>query len=518
MKRTMDQAQRSFSEKLARIPDGKWSEVKYVVERMPGEREAYPIQVNLTKQGDRLIADNYGTHPQVVGPLPFTYSGFAGSILAAFAITTLYEQLFALGGAERQIEYRAEPGTLTCVNYPAAVSGSVANIMTNFAAAQACIARMLACDPELSKDVLAGAAEWPLALIAGTDDRGNYFGSSILDPCGQGGGARSWTDGVNTGGMAVSPLSRLLNVEDVEQWYPIIYLYRRELAESGGHGRFRGGVGLDWAITPYHAGAIEIATNTGGLGLAATNGEGLMGGYPAVAHTLRLTQGTNLSEWFADGRVPTDIEKLKSQSSRALRGKTNSTPLNEGDVFSGTVVGGGGFGDPLDRDLGLLAADLAASYLSLESAHVVYGVVLADDGTIDADATDTRRAALREERRAWPLVAELHPDERAEDPLSATGEPARAVHESVVLRDEGSERILACAKCEQPLGGARSNYKRALALSEEPITIIPGAPDPAEIIDRAIVFRRYCCPGCQTLMTTEVVREGDPIIEDMLLA
>ena len=58
---------------------------------------------------------------------------------------------------------------------------------------------------------------------------------------------------------------KLLNVEDVEQFYPVVYLYRQELRDSSGAGRYRGGVGMKFAFTPYRAREASAITNTGGM-------------------------------------------------------------------------------------------------------------------------------------------------------------------------------------------------------------------------------------------------------------
>jgi N-methylhydantoinase B len=80
-----------------------------------------------------------------------------------------------------------------------------------------------------------------------------------------------------------------------------------------------------------------------------------------------------------------------------LPGKVSGFPLEPGDVVIMESSGGGGFGDPLDRDPALVAADLAEGYVTPAVAEAVYGVVVTG-GAIDAAATAARRAALRAAR------------------------------------------------------------------------------------------------------------------------
>jgi N-methylhydantoinase B len=253
MRRILDNAQRSFAEKLTAIPDGTWSEIRYFDERLPGDRHTYRMQVNVTKKGDRLRVDNEGTDEQVEGPNNFVFAGFAGSVMAVTSVMMLYEHMFSIGGAERQIDFEPTPGLLSCCDYPAAVSGGVMNIICHMNALMNVFSRMLATVPEFRRDPMTSGPEWPLLVFEGTDDRGNYFGQALMDPMAMGSGARSFKDGVDTSGAPWSPLVKLLNVEGSEQWYPVLYLYRRELVDGGGAGRWRGGTGMEFAVTPYRA-------------------------------------------------------------------------------------------------------------------------------------------------------------------------------------------------------------------------------------------------------------------------
>lgn len=514
MRRILDQSEKSFRETLARIPDGTWSARRYVDQRLPGDRDTFAIQVNMTKRGDRLIIDNDGTDPQQVGSISFPFVLFAGSTLATLSVSMLYEQMFSVGGAERAIEYRMTPGTLSCADYPSAVAGSIMCGMTLISACQACVSGMLACDPEMAGDAIAAAPEWPLWVVAGSDDEGNYYGQALLEGMGQGSGARPELDGVNTSGPYWSPLSLLLNCESVEQWYPLVYLYRRELEDSGGAGRSRGGVGLSFAITPFRAESMTMVTNTGGLGSSACNSEGLFGGYPLPAGTTRLLKETNLGEVFAAGRVPADIDEVDAAESALIAGKSNGTDIGPGDIVEFTVMGGGGYGDPLRRDPDKVVRDVADGYVSGEAARDCYAVVLDDAGAVDQAATEAARLEVLRERSAWSPVGG-----GAEDELPKPGPTIGPVH-GVINACEGDEQgaILACAQCGHGICRADDDYKQHSLMSAVAVTTLPGAPfDPKLFIDDEIQFVRYCCPNCQTLFTTEVVREKDTALADMRL-
>ncbi|WP_198351332.1 hydantoinase B/oxoprolinase family protein [Flavisphingomonas formosensis] len=514
MRRVIDNAQQSMRDKLSRIPDGRWSQVRYFDERMPGDRSSYRVQVNLTKKGDRLIVDNEGTDTQVEGPLNFVFAAFAGQFLGVVAVTMLYEQMFSTGGAERQIDFEMTPGLISCADYPAAISGGVMSVVVHTNALMQAIGAMLACVPELKSDVIAAGPGWPMLVLAGSNDAGGYFGTALMDAVAMGSGARSNRDGVDTGGATWSPLMKLLNAEEVEQFYPIVYLYRRELEDSAGAGRYRGGVGMKFAFTPYRAREISAITNTGGQDNSTHGAAGLFGGWPSPTCHYLVRKGTNLAEMFARRQMPSAIGDLASEEDHLLRGKSNGTVLRTGDVVEGTFMGGGGYGDPLLREPEAVARDVAMGYVSADAATRIYGVMRTADGAADPAATEACRHALREKRKQWKAAG---PGGRGARITPASGEPPRLVHEYVAARDEGGQRVLACAICGHVLGDYTGNYKEGLLVNIAPVTDIPMVGDPALFIDEPVEFRQYCCPGCQTQMATDVMCAREPIFAELTL-
>lgn len=503
MRLMVDQAQENFRKKLLSIPDGTWTETRYIDEPMPSSRTTQRTRLSVTKTGDRLMISNEGTDAQTPGTNGIPFVTWAGSITGIVSVSMLYEQLFAYGGSERQIDYDAHPGTLTCVDYPAAVSGGILHAVTMMNAMQAILSRMMAAAEDLKGDIVAPCAEFMLPVLIGFNDRGEYFGQAILDGFACGSGARSFGDGIDTGGPNFSPLSMILNVEQLEQWYPILCLYRRSDPDSGGAGKWRGGNGLRLGVTPYRAQTMDVVTNTGGQGATSQNGQGLLGGLPSPASHYVIRKQTGLTAMMSDKRLPQTAFDIAAEETIWLSPKSNGTPLHSGDIFEFRVGGGGGYGDPLDRDPDLVARDVQLGAISADAARAIYGV--------DPDDRDAR-TKVREARRGWKRQ-----EQEARQSVSATGEAERPVHEYVVAADRDGERILACSKCGERLGGYSESYKNGALVGEIPVAHIPTAPDPARFLDDEMVLRLFACPGCLTQISAEVVRAGEPVFEEMQL-
>ncbi|BBZ15637.1 hydantoinase B/oxoprolinase family protein [Mycobacterium branderi] len=516
MRRILDNAQKAFARKLERIPDCVLSEVLYFDENLPGDRTTHRVQFNITKRGSRLLVDNVGTDDQSEGPNGFTYTNFVGIVLGVTGQTLLHEHTFSVGGAERQIDFHPLPGKLTCVDHPAAVSGGVLNISSCYERLRNIFTRLMINDPELAHDASVSGPDTPLTVIAGTNDRGNFFGTALTEACGFGGGARSHMDGVETCGSSSDPLIRMPNVEDSEQFYPILVLYRRQAEDTGGAGRWRGGVGNEVAITPYRAGGIEIITNAAGQSVSTNQAAGVFGGYPSpTAHYQMLTQ-TDLAKHWECKHMPRTVDELERAERLRLRGKSNGTPFRDGDALLLVVCGGGGYGDPLEREPSKVGYDVAGGYVSADAALRVYGVAIADSGDVDFAATSRRRNEIRAERGRWRPAAEFFGEPVPALTSPATGAPPRPVHEYLIERDEARHRVLACARCGVVLTDYRANYKLALLVEQADVSLIPTVGDPRVFLDEDMVFRRYCCPACQVLMSTEVVRAAEPALAEVL--
>ena len=89
-------------------------------------------------------------------------------------------------------------------------------------------------------------------MLAGQRENGRTFVNLFTDSIG-GGGARSYRDGIDTCGNLVSPNYGIPNAERIESLFPLLYVYRRQTAETAGAGQYRGGVGLEYMVIPYGA-------------------------------------------------------------------------------------------------------------------------------------------------------------------------------------------------------------------------------------------------------------------------
>jgi N-methylhydantoinase B len=398
MRRTMDDAQSRLRAKLRELPDGSWSSVAHQDSARSGDRGIYKIVLNLTKTGDRLRFDFTGTDPQVDGLINCTLTGLRGGIMPVLLTMLCGDIPWAPGGIWRCVDIVSEPGTINNCTFPAGIGkASVASGWATTNVATECLAGLLDAHPEHRRRLMSVCCgTWDFALLAGVDQRGGGFVTMLCDSMAGGLGARSDSDGVDTGGLACIPMGRVADVEMNEFAFPMLYLWRREEADSGGPGRFRGGVGASSCFIPYDSplGGVHLVVSAPGkaLPLAA----GLSGGLPAGTQHDVLLRGTGVHGELARGRIPSTLDDLGGD--RELLPAHHETDLGSDDVYFTHWQGGGGYGDPLLREPAAVEVDVLAHKVSREGAADVYGVVLDDTGQVDADATAHRRRVLRRRR------------------------------------------------------------------------------------------------------------------------
>ncbi len=300
-------------------------------------------------------------------------------------------------GVNRAITVKSDPGTILHVAWPGGVSKATTSAtQTMINLADNALGKLLAASPEHRQRTM---ANWVGSLtteeLAGLDQRGDPFYAVALDTYFGGAGARSWKDGIDTGGYVGSILELAPNAEAYELQYPLLYLFRRHQPDSGGAGRFRGGTGctLSYVIhdvqrLPYklpHASGAEHPESVG-----------ISGGGPSQTNQFVIKRNTDVRARLADGEIPQDLAGLGGELEPLS--VITQTFMAGDDVFQVQTQSGGGYGDPLERDPSRVLADLESGVVTVEGAREMYGVVIAAFKVEEA-ATVALRDAVRVRRR-----------------------------------------------------------------------------------------------------------------------
>ena len=509
MKRIIDNAESAFLKKLEQIPDGKWSDRTYVEACRPGDRRTHRVMITLEKRGNNLIFDNDGTADQD-GAMNATYSGWRGSVMVAINELLAWDQYFAVGGALRHIEFDPTPGTLNCANFPASVSTAPTQAMEiSLYPAYNVISKMLYTVPEFRADIMGigGTSQWPATIFRGIDQWGERYGYLLIDPIGGAIGAFAQGDGINTGGQSRTPIGQLPNVEHNEQNFPLLVLYRKELPDSGGAGRFRGGLSAETCFIPHNT--KEIVQDTLSSGNATPTSTGMMAGYPSTTNAYAFVRDSDIFERLKQGRMIEDISEVKGREEH-LELRQENFVQKPADVYAVRWSGGGGFGDPMRREPALVQHDLEHYNITPEAARGIYGAVLDANGQVDAAATERNREAVRAGR-----VARL---KGARAAVKAAGAVIAHATDNLQVRRNGHAPHWACAHCATDLGPLSANYKDGCLREDAPVSASnPLVGEPRRFVDDDVAFRRFYCPGCGSEIENEIAVTRDEPLHDIVL-
>jgi N-methylhydantoinase B len=248
-------------------------------------------------------------------------------------------------------------------------------------------------------------------------------------------------------------------------------------------------------------------TASGGVGVTA--GMGLYGGMPSCPNYYGFVRGTGIREALSAGRVPSHLDEIEGEV-ESLPGKSSGAMQGPEDVYVMHATAGAGYGDPIRRDPAAVLLDVALGRATLAGAERMYGVRIAD-GEVEADRTRRLRAQI--------AVARL---ERAEgDAHSATRHAVEAVHQigahfGVVAI--GDSLRFTCTECGNDLADARGNYKDGCRFSDRPLeetNMLAVAPE--QWVDAPVVLREFYCPGCATILDSEMTSRGAPSLRDTTL-
>ncbi len=345
---------RSF---ITSLPDGDYTGVDYLDDDGFTD-DPIKLQVNVHKWGDVMKVDFEGSSPQVRGNINCPYSCSEGAVhYVLVGMTDPYMPINS--GCFRPIEVDTGDGLITSPRPPTAVTARSQTM------AKVTEAVLKALAPIAPNRVVAGSHGQATTcnFVGIHPETGRRF--SYVEIQGGGCGARPDKDGADGQDLH---MGRFMNtpVEAVELEFPVTIERYEFRPDSGGAGKWRGGISLRRDIR-FHT-DVTFARYSDRRKFAP---QGLFGGKEGSKAQMFLNPGTDKEE----------IPKSKGVS-----------PIKAGDLLSIRLPGSGGYGKPWERDPGRVSWDVINSKVSLRSAREDYLVVLNEDLTVNEDETRALRA------------------------------------------------------------------------------------------------------------------------------
>ncbi len=401
----MDHSEAMTRARVAEIPDGVYEAESFMDDDGVRIGERVPIRVRVEVRGEAMKVDLTDVSKQVAGFYNSGVTAGRSCCQVAFKCLTSPLDLPINDGQFRALEIVLPPGRVVSALKPAAMRMWMTYPMTIIDT----IFKALA--PAIPERIIAGHhADLVVGRVNGRRPKDDSFYIYLGGLIGGGWGAKSSSDGMNATIAMNDGDTHNGPSEQVEAKYPLLVERYALRPDSGGAGRFRGGLGCEQVVQALH----DIRFNSQ-MDRVKCKPWGLAGGLSGSGNSVAIHR-------FG-----------KADEQRFHNGKALNQVLHAGDAYVLRSGGGGGFGSPLERDLESLARDVRCGYVSQEAAERDYGAVFVPGtATIDAAATAARRAAMR--------AQELPRDE----PIADTGVPPPAaahVHDHAHEKLSEEERV-----------------------------------------------------------------------------
>jgi N-methylhydantoinase B len=497
---TIDNSEIMIRSKLKELPDGNWSSRIYV----DIGKEISKVELCVKKKGSDLQFDFTGTSPQAPIGMNCTIHGARGSVFTAIA-HMLGWNIPWNEGLLRPVSVIAPEGSLVNCKKPAPVSMATIGMQGPIVyASSLALSNMMRSNKKYRIDstaVWGGSSQ--TVRLAGRLSDGQTFVSADTDHLSSGGGALFDNDGIDTGGRFTVLRGSIANIEYYELHHPVLYLFRRQMCDSGGAGKFRGGVAGDAAKIVRGEEGLTARLILTTVGMKAADSLGIFGGYPgSTADAIIVKDAATLKD-LAEGVLPASLDELKGE--HQILAPQGVSEIAHGDVFYRRWSGGGGYGDPVERDPRLVQSDVHEGLVSPKIASSIYGVLFGENGNVDMRATVARREEIAKDRLLRGKI------NRAYQKVSSHIEGTELLDQLLVVKLHSSLEVI-CRKCLMVLGDFGENWKSLLATFEIPLE----DSNPLITNVRGLTLRQFACPSCGLLIDSEITRSGDPFLANMI--
>ena len=360
---------------IAMIPDGTYTAVDYL-DNDGITDQSLTVQVCLTVAGDKLTIDFDGTSPACSGPVNIARSTAEASIYVA--LKHVFTDVAANAGVLDPVTIKIPTDSLMDVDSPRPVGGYTETTLRIIDVIFVALSKAL-------PDKLNGCAYGTINALSIAGYHGDTNQRWVMFSFfGGGHGGHPQGDGLSHGNAPIS-MATIPPVEILEARYPVRFTQWALRNNSGGAGRHRGGLGGLYEI--------EVMCDAKGF-LFGERGRfappGVVGGGNGALNEFNY-DGAN-----ADGQP----EQGEFSQSPAMVSKITGITLREGQRVRLQTPGGGGYGNALQRSVTAVQTDVRNEFISVESAHADYGVVVDKNGNVDTNATEKLRAQRLQSQEA----------------------------------------------------------------------------------------------------------------------
>ncbi len=348
-------AARQMRARISTIPDGEYRGESFVDSDGVVD-EPLRIEMKIRKQDGDLFFDMSGSSPPCLGPMNSVIATTKSSIY--LAVKHIFPEVPINAGTFEPLHIKDPKDTFLYAEYPRPVSGCAAEVSQRIAEAVfAALVKLFAAPAGTSGNFCLGGFD---------PERNRGYVMYVISGGGYGGNASG--DGLSNGCSTIG-ISKTTPIEVMEQYYPVLFEEYSLHEGSGGTGKHRGGFGVNYSVKVRRGDArASMVMDHGRFGP-----QGALGGKDGGVNKVRIERN-------GETYVPPHLSK------------DQGIHVSPGDTIRVSTPGGGGYGNPRERDPGSVERDVRRGYYTKEQAEKLFCVIFQEDQTtIDLDATAIAR-------------------------------------------------------------------------------------------------------------------------------
>ncbi len=365
-------------ELLPQIEDGTYAWEDYIENDGVDAPRLHALRLTMTKTADKIVLDFTGTDRETKGPINWAIDYCEGKFVRKWMAPVLRS---LAASPERAAEIDMNEGVLDVIEVRFPEKGTMVTptfgrptglrffpLLRSLGLFAACLSKATGGRMPADHETI---RIW--GLHGGRTGKDFFLFREVL---GGGGPGRPWADGSDV--VHIVPNSRNLPAEFSETRYPVMVERLALCQDSGGAGYRRGGFGYDKQIR-----SMLDCVLLSNADRAMLNTYGCNGGQHGATYSISITEG---SVTEGDGEAKT------------LPGMIDNVPVKAGSLVRITTTGGGGWGDPLQREPEKVCYDVQCGLVSADAARAEYGVVLTKSGAryeVDGNETEALRSKMR---------------------------------------------------------------------------------------------------------------------------
>lgn len=395
--------------RLSLLPDGVTRAIAFGDNTLR-EKAYIKANIELRKSGERLIVNMKGSSPEfanrtINSVLGSTKAGM-GTLLCGFFWPDLPRNQAVMA----PVEFEWDNASSLASSFETPNTVSMLTLFPAFTAMQVALAKLAHCAPDCHTRTI---APWynmiNTYIYGGINQRGQMVASISANVNGMPGGARADADGEHSIAALFSVMGDLPEIEVQEEEVPYVSLVGKMLLpDNQGFGKYRGGSGYYWAISPKDSPAWGFAAVANGSSYPSV--AGLFGGYGCGVYPVAKIRDVDVFSLIENNpRAFASYDFAELMNSRPLANARHETQtmampfefVQRGEIYLMSQGAGGGYGDVLERAPAAVMRDVRDGILSLAVARSVYHVVIDSETlNVDEEATGVARAAERAQRLA----------------------------------------------------------------------------------------------------------------------